>query len=104
MLFRSKDHLLDSAGTGAAWLDYDQDGWLDAYIVNSWRISGKTAVEKGRNALYRNRGDGTFEDVTDAARVAGEGHWGCGVTVADYDADGWPDILVTHTGPDSLGQ
>jgi len=97
-----KDHLLDSAGTGAAWLDYDRDGHLDAYVVNGWKLDGNRVVEKGRNALYRNRGDGTFEDVTDAAGVAGEGQWGSGIAVADYDADGWPDILVTNFGPNVL--
>jgi len=97
-----KDHLLDSAGTGAAWLDYDRDGHLDAYLVNAWKLSGSEVVTKGRNALYRNRGDGTFEDVTDAAGVDGAGAWGCGVTVADYDDDGWPDILVTNFGVNAL--
>jgi len=97
-----KDHLLDSAGTGAAWLDYDRDGHLDAYIVNSWTISGSEITERGRNALYRNRGDGTFDDVTERAGVGGEGHWGAGVAVADYDEDGWPDILVTSFGPTVL--
>ncbi|HKY33746.1 MAG TPA: CRTAC1 family protein, partial [Candidatus Polarisedimenticolia bacterium] len=99
---RDKDHLLDSAGTGAAWLDYDRDGRLDAYIVNGWRVEGSAVLERGRNALYRNRGDGTFEDVTDRARVTGEGHWGSGVAVADYDNDGWTDILVTNFGPNVL--
>ena len=97
-----KDHLLDSAGTGVAWLDYDRDGRLDAYIVNGWRLEGDRVAEKGRNALYRNRGDGTFEDVTDRAGVAGEGHWGSGVAVADYDGDGRPDLLVTNFGPNVL--
>src|SRR5678815_646842 len=87
-----KDHVLDSSGTGVAWLDYDRDGHLDAYIVNAWKLSDGAVVENGRNALYRNRGDGTFEDVTDRAGVAGEGRWGCGIAVADYDNDGWPDI------------
>ncbi len=81
-----KDHLLDSAGTGAAWLDFDRDGFLDAYIVNSWLMDGVQITRRGRNALYKNRGDGTFEDVTDRAGVAGEGHWGSGVAVADFDA------------------
>ncbi len=97
-----KDHLLDSAGTGAAWIDYDRDGFIDLYIVNSWTMSGSEVVEKGKNALYRNRGDGTFEDVTDKAGVGGEGHWGAGVAVADYDADGRPDLLVTNFGPNVL--
>jgi len=97
-----KDHLLDSAGTGAAWLDYDRDGHLDAYLVNGWKLAGHEVVARGKNALYRNRGDGTFEDVTDAAGVDGAGAWGCGVAVADYDDDGWPDILVTNFGPNAL--
>jgi enediyne biosynthesis protein E4 len=97
-----KDHLLDSAGSGAAFLDYDGDGRLDIYLVNGWRLDGSTIVEAGRNALYRNRGDGTFEDVTTAAGVGGEGQWGAGVAIADENADGRPDILVTTFGRNVL--
>jgi len=97
-----KDHLLDSAGAGVAWVDYDRDGLVDIYLVNGWKLDGGTIVEKGRNALYRNRGDGTFEDVTDRAGVGGEGRWGSGVAVADFDADGWPDLLVTNFGANLL--
>ncbi|HXY41900.1 MAG TPA: CRTAC1 family protein [Vicinamibacteria bacterium] len=97
-----KDHLLDSAGTGAAWLDYDRDGLLDCYIVNDWRIEGDRIVERGRNALYKQLPDHTFKDVTDEAGVGGEGEWGAGAFVADYDGDGWPDILVTNFGKNVL--
>ncbi len=97
-----KDHLLDSAGAGAAFLDYDRDGRLDIYLVNGWRLSGSSVVEQGRNTLYRGLPDGTFEDVTDRAGVGGEGRWGSGVVVADYDGDGWPDIFVTNFGPNIL--
>jgi hypothetical protein len=97
-----KDHVLDSAGTGVAFLDYDQDGRLDVYVVNAWRLEGTSVVERGRSALYHQRPDHTFEDVTDAAGVGGEGEWGAGVTVADYDNDGWPDILVTNFGRNVL--
>ena len=59
-------------------------------------------VARGRNALYRQKPDGTFDDVTDAAGVGGEGEWGSGVAVADYDKDGWPDLLVTNFGRNVL--
>ena len=97
-----KDHLLDSAGAGAAFLDYDRDGRLDIYLVNGWRLDGSTIVERGRNALYKGLPDGTFKDVTDDAGVGGEGEWGSGAFVADYDGDGWPDILVTAFGRNVL--
>jgi hypothetical protein len=97
-----KDHLLDSAGTGVAFLDYDRDDRLDLYLVNGWRMKGSRILERGSNALYRGLPDGTFADVTVAAGVDGEGHWGSGVVVADYDADGWPDLFVTNFGPNLL--
>jgi len=97
-----KDHLLDSSGGGVAFLDYDRDGRLDVYLVNGWRLAGSRVVERGKNALYHGLPDGTFEDVTDAAGVGGEGQWGQGVAVADYDNDGWPDILVTNFGRNVL--
>ncbi|MFI5183545.1 MAG: CRTAC1 family protein [Vicinamibacteria bacterium] len=97
-----KDHLLDSVGGGVAFLDYDRDGILDVYVVNGWRLDGSAVVEKGRNALYKGLPDGTFRDVTDEAGVGGEGQWGSGAFVADYDGDGWPDILVTNFGPNVL--
>ena len=97
-----KDHLLDSSGGGASFLDYDRDGRLDVYLVNGWRLEGSQVVEKGRNALYHGKADGSFEDVTDAAGVGGEGQWAQGVAVADYDNDGWPDILVTTFGRNVL--
>jgi hypothetical protein len=97
-----KDHLLDSAGTGAAFFDYDLDGRLDLYIVNGWRLDGSRVVERGRNALYRGLPGGTFEDTTDRAGVGGEGEWGAGVAVADYDADGRPDLFITNFGPNIL--
>src|SRR5262249_23129799 len=93
---------LDCSGGGVAWLDFDRDGWLDAYLVNGWRLAGDKVIEKGKNALYRNRGDGTFEDVTERSGTGGEGRWGSGVAVADFDNDGWPDIFVTNFGPNIL--
>jgi len=97
-----KDHLLDSAGAGVAFLDYDRDDRLDIYLPNAWRLDGSRIVERGRNALYRGLPDGTFEDTTDEAGVAGEGQWGAGVAAADYDGDGWTDLLVTNFGRNLL--
>ena len=96
-----KPHILESGGTGLALFDYDGDGDLDLYLVNGWRLEGAEIRERGRNVLYRNRGDGTFEDVTEEAGVGDDG-WGCGVAVGDPDGDGRPDLFVTNFGPDVL--
>jgi hypothetical protein len=71
-----KDHLLDSAGAGAAFLDFDKDGRLDIYLVNGWRLEGDRVPARGRNALYHQRADGTFEDVTDRRRSGGRRRMG----------------------------
>ena len=96
-----KPHLLESAGTGLALFDYDGDGDLDLYQVNGWHLEGVEVLERCSNVLYRNRGDGTFEDVTEEAGV-GDAGWGCGVGVGDPDGDGDPDLMVTNFGPDVL--
>jgi hypothetical protein len=90
-------------GTGAAFVDYDEDGRLDVYLVNGWALDEEPprVRTKGRNVLYRNRGDGTFEDVTRKAGVSDES-WGCGVCAGDYDQDGHIDLFVTNFGPDRL--
>jgi hypothetical protein len=99
----AKDHILESVGSGAAWIDYDEDGRVDAYLVNAWALDEEPSRVRvqGRNVLYRNRGDGTFEDVTEAAGVGDDG-WGCGVCAGDYDGDGRVDLYVTNFGPNRL--
>jgi hypothetical protein len=98
-------NILMSNGAGAAVLDFDQDGWMDLYFVNSGPLEGVTSQTQDTvrepNRLYRNRGDGTFEDVTQQAGVGGTGY-GSAVAVADYDRDGWPDLYVVNVGPNHL--
>jgi enediyne biosynthesis protein E4 len=94
----SKERYLPEAiGPGAAFLDYDNDGWMDIYYVNYGPSDFFKPAKPIRNALYRNKGDGTFIDVTEKAGVAG-GTFGMGVAVGDYDNDGWQDMLVTAYG------
>src|SRR5580698_3254950 len=94
----SPEHYLPEAlGPGCAFLDYDNDGWMDIYLVNSGPCDFFQPTKPLRNALYKNNRDGTFTDVTERAGVAG-GTFGMGVAVGDYDNDGWPDIFVTSYG------
>jgi enediyne biosynthesis protein E4 len=89
--------LPETMGPGVAFLDYDNDGWMDLYMVNSGPCDFFKPAAPIKNALYRNNRDGTFTDVTDKAGVAG-GTFGMGVAVGDYDNDGFPDMLVTAYG------
>jgi hypothetical protein len=93
--------LPETVGAGCAFLDYDNDGWLDVYFVNSGPSDFFTPTTPLKNALYRNNGNGTFTDVTDKAGVAG-GKFGMGVAAADFDADGYVDLYVTNYGPNIL--
>lgn len=96
-----KTHILESGGSGLALFDYDGDGDLDLYVVNGWRLEENEVVEKGRNQLYRNRGDGTFDTVTELSGTGDEG-WGTGVMVGDIDGDGNEDLFVANFGHDVL--
>ncbi|MEE8523093.1 MAG: FG-GAP-like repeat-containing protein, partial [Thermoanaerobaculia bacterium] len=93
-------HLPETMGSGLAWLDYDGDGWLDLYLVQSGPFPPDGSAAAG-NRLYRNQGDGRFVDRTDAA---GAGHrcYGQGVLAADFDGDGDTDLYLTCFGPDVL--
>jgi enediyne biosynthesis protein E4 len=94
----SPEHYLpETLGPGCAFLDYDNDGWMDIFLVNSGPSDFFKPNKLLSNALYHNNRDGTFTDVTRQAGVAG-GTFGMGVAVADYDNDGFPDIFVTAYG------
>lgn len=90
-------HLPETSGAGCAFLDFDGDGWMDIYLVNSGKCDFYDPKPPLRNALYRNNRDGTFTDVTEKARV-GAGGYGMGVAVGDYDSDGFPDMYITQYG------
>ncbi|MCK5134951.1 MAG: CRTAC1 family protein [Bacteroidales bacterium] len=100
-------NLVESVGGGAVFLDYDQDGYLDLYLSNGNFTENLSMNEdhpphtSSENRLYRNRGNGTFEDVTRKAKVGDRGY-GMGMTVGDYDNDGYPDIYVSNHGPNIL--
>jgi hypothetical protein len=89
--------LPEALGPGCAFLDYDNDGWVDIFLVNSGPSDFWKPSKPVRNALYKNNRDGTFTDVTEKAGVSGA-YFGMGVAVGDYDNDGWPDIFVTAYG------
>ena len=97
-----KRFIVEAKGSGVCLLDYDNDGWLDIYLVSGSTFdaqSGKTTPP--RAALFHNNHDGTFTDVTEKAGV-GNGRWGLGCAVGDYNNDGWPDIYVTNLGKNRL--
>ena len=85
----------ETVGGGCGFIDYDHDGWMDIYLVNSGKCDFFNPNPPLRNALYHNNRDGTFTDVTEKAGVPGGGY-GMGIAVGDYDGDGFPDMLVTQ--------
>jgi hypothetical protein len=88
-------HLPETVGSGCAFFDYDNDGWMDIYLVNSGSCDFYQPAQPLSNALYHNNRDGTFIDVTKKAGVPGNAY-GMGVAVGDYDGDGLPDLYVTQ--------
>jgi hypothetical protein len=102
-------NIVEASGVGCAWLDFDGDGWLDIYFVNGVyrddlndpKTANKESLRNATDRLYRNRGNGTFEDVTQRAGIL-VGGYGMGVAVADYDDDGRRDLYVTNYGPNQL--
>jgi hypothetical protein len=90
----SEKYMIETMGSGCGWIDYDSDGLLDLYLVNSATTRLYTPKKPLRSALYRSNGDGTWTDVTEKARVSAEGLFGMGIAVGDYDNDGFSDLMV----------
>jgi hypothetical protein len=95
----SKSYIIEVVGAGVAFLDYDNDGWLDIFVLNGTRLEGDPAGVTNR--LYKNNRDGTFTDVTGKSGLTRAG-WASAVTVGDYDNDGFDDLFVTYYGHNVL--
>ncbi len=98
---KTNKYLLETTGCGVAMLDYDNDGNIDLFFVNGTTLEGFPPGKEPTSHLYRNRGNGTFEDVTAKAGLAIAG-WGQGACAGDYDNDGYPDLYVTFWGQNRL--
>jgi hypothetical protein len=99
---KDKKYIIETNGSGVGLIDYDNDGWLDIYVVNGSTFDALDGKETPPHAaLFHNNHDGTFTDVAAKAGVTND-RWGFGVTIADYDNDGWPDIFVSNWGKNRL--
>jgi enediyne biosynthesis protein E4 len=98
---KAKKYILETTGSGAAFFDFDNDGWPDIYLVNGSRLGGFPEGQAPTGHLYHNNHDGTFTDVTAHAGVGLAG-WGQGVCAGDYDNDGWIDLFITFWGHNVL--
>lgn len=94
-----KDYIVETVGCGCAFLDYDNDGWMDLLVLSGSRVAGAPPGTSSR--LYRNNRDGTFEDVTEEAGLHRE-TWASAVTVGDYDNDGYDDLFISAFGQNIL--
>jgi hypothetical protein len=95
-------YLLETTGCGLAFYDYDNDGWLDVFLVNGWRLEGFAKGKEPHCRLFKNNRDGTFTDVTKGSGLEIRTGWGQACCVGDYDNDGNDDLFVTYYGQNAL--
>jgi enediyne biosynthesis protein E4 len=101
---KHKKYIVEAKGSGLAFFDYDQDGWIDIYLTNGDRLPGEEPYPDGKTPtqhLFKNNRDGTFTDVTEQTGLGRTG-WGTGVCVGDYDNDGWDDLFCAYWGHNIL--
>jgi hypothetical protein len=96
-----KKYIIETTGSGVALFDYDNDGWLDIFLVNGTTLEGFPKGQEPGNHLYHNNRNGTFTDVTEKVNLARSG-WGQGACVGDFDNDGYDDLFVTYWGQNAL--
>ncbi len=96
-----KRYIIETNGCGVAFVDYDNDGWVDVFTLSGTRLEGLPAGKEPTNRLYRNRGNGTFADVTDKAGLRRSG-WASSVCIGDYNNDGHDDLFITYWGKNVL--
>ncbi|HET9358751.1 MAG TPA: CRTAC1 family protein [Vicinamibacterales bacterium] len=94
-------HLVETIGSGGLFFDFDNDGWIDVFLVDGGSVADPALAKQARHRLYRNRGNGTFEDVTERSLIRHR-DYGMGACAGDYDNDGWVDLYVTNVGPNVL--
>jgi hypothetical protein len=99
--FKNK-YLLETTGCGLAFYDYDDDGWVDLFLVNGWRLEGFPAGQEPHCHLFKNNRDGTFTDVTIGSGLEHKTGWGQACCVGDFDNDGHDDLFVTYYGQNAL--
>jgi hypothetical protein len=94
-------HLVETMGSGGLFFDYDADGWLDVFLVDGGSLAATDVARQARHRLYRNRGNGTYDDATARAGIAHR-EYGMGACAGDYDNDGAVDLYITNFGPNVL--
>ena len=94
-------HLIETMGSGGLFFDYDNDGWIDLFLVDGGSLNDPRVASQAKHRLYHNRGNGTFEDVTARSGIQHR-DYGMGACAGDFDNDGWIDLYVTNFGPNTL--
>ncbi|MCD9184894.1 MAG: CRTAC1 family protein [Pyrinomonadaceae bacterium] len=97
----SKKYIIETNGCGVAFFDFDNDGWVDVFVMNGTRLEGFQKGQEPTNHLYKNNRNGTFTDITEKANLRRTG-WASGITVGDYDNDGFEDLFLTYYGQNVL--